>query len=287
MQSEDQSNDVIFPVASSSSSSASMTSTSNPFTPASSFADSQGFPSPSCLDPAIQGSHIQVSDIEPFGFIVGGGSTTFTKDYFLDPSASSFIQSRRPTWTDFFHTNMIAHFLDSNIELSQQQKIDAIDQENTSETQSTSQSEIGEDFFDVNSTRFNQQYQQQQLIAESSFSPTSTPLCNHELIPSPIRPKMNRSRSSSSSIAKKQATSERSKRHYMKAKAERNVLTNICAKLNDLTSELQISPRLHRTKVTQTMIQARLASNGYNEVARLPTKRSSTENDVSKKIERG
>lgn len=237
-----QSNENIFPVAPSSSSSGGIPSITNSFTPATSLADSQGFPSPPNIDPTMQ-----LTPIEPSSLPIAS-----TKDH----SSPSFIQSRRPTWTDFWDTNMISHFLNSNIELQQQQ--------------SSPQSGFSENIFEI-----------QIPIAESSLSPSTSAPISELATSSPIRPKINRSRSSSSSLAKKQSTSERSKRHYIKAKAERNVLRNICGRLNELTYELQISKQLHKTSITESMVNARSRSSSVEQIAILPMRNDVTENDVS------
>lgn len=151
---------------------------------------------------------------------------------------------------------MISHFLNSNIELQQQQ--------------SSPQSGFSENIFEI-----------QIPIAESSLSPSTSAPITELSISSPIRPKINRSRSSNSSLAKKQSTSERSKRHYIKAKAERNVLRNICGRLNDLTYELQTSKQLHKTGITESMVNARSRSSSVEQIAILPMRNDVTENDVS------
>lgn len=274
---ETEPNEIIYPVAPSSSSSVGMASISNPFTPATSLADSQGYPSPSNLDPSIQFSNIN-----------GLPASFVSKDHLSEPVTPSFIQSRRPTWTDFWDTNMIAHFLDSNSDLSlqqeQQQQLLDPNQHDVIEELSSPQSEMGESVFDIHANVFNHhqpQQQHQQNIIGSSILPIPLPQTDHLISPSPIRPKLNRSRSSSSSISKKQATSERSKRHYIKAKAERTVLSNICAKLNSLTYELQTSHQFHKNSITQAMVNARSGSNSIESIASLPKRADISENDVS------
>lgn len=283
-----------FPLVAPSSSSSDLASITNTFTPATSLGDSHGFPSPSNLDPTMQ-----ITQLDPSSLAVGG-SVHSIKDPFIQSATSPFNQSRRPTWTDFWDTNMITHFLDSNIvpstsheELSDQQEI-LNDPHCTTANQSSSHDlqMISSGFVKSDQQSSSSNYlspntfdnDQQQFITATSISPLSIAHRDHAAS-STLRPKLNRARSSSSSIStKSKATSERSRRHYMKAKAERSVLNSICAKLNELTYELQHSDQLHGTGVAQSMISARTASSTYQQIVISPSRTSSTENDVSKDL---